>query len=63
LPHELGGNPLAVPCSVIRDNGGNPRTLTAEPLHGVFIGTRDAYQNYLAILPASAASQRRPPGL
>jgi hypothetical protein len=37
---------------VVHDNGGNPRTLYAEPQHCVcvFIGTRDAYQNYRAIL-------------
>ncbi len=37
---------------VVHDNAGNPRYLYAEPLHCVcvFIGTRDAYQNYRAIL-------------
>jgi hypothetical protein len=37
---------------VIHDNGGNPRYLYAEPQHCVcvFIGTRDAYENYRAIL-------------
>jgi hypothetical protein len=37
---------------VVHDNGGNPRYLYAEPQHCVcvFIGSRDAYQNYRAIL-------------
>jgi hypothetical protein len=37
---------------VIHDNGGNPRYLWAEPQHCVcvFIGTKDAYDNYRAIL-------------
>jgi hypothetical protein len=51
---------------VVHDNGGNPRTLTAEPQHCVcvFIGTSDAYENYRAILAQPlAASRRRSPGL
>ena len=37
---------------MVHYTAGNPRTLTAEPQHCVcvFIGTRDAYQNYRAIL-------------
>jgi hypothetical protein len=37
---------------VIHDNGGDVRYLYAEPQHCVcvFIGTKDAYQNYRAIL-------------
>jgi hypothetical protein len=37
---------------VVHDNGGNPRTLYAEPQHCIcgFIGTSDAWQNYRAIL-------------
>jgi hypothetical protein len=37
---------------VVHDNGGNPRYLWAEPQHCVcvFIGTKDAYDNYRAIL-------------
>jgi hypothetical protein len=37
---------------VVHDNGGNPRTLYAEPQHcvGIFIGPSDAWQNYRAIL-------------
>ena len=37
---------------MVHDNAGNPRTLTAEPQHCVcvFIGTRDAWRNYRAIL-------------
>jgi hypothetical protein len=37
---------------VIHDNGGNARYLWAEPQHCVcvFIGTKDAYDNYRAIL-------------
>ncbi|HXO70008.1 MAG TPA: hypothetical protein VN838_13690 [Bradyrhizobium sp.] len=37
---------------MVHDNGGNPRTLYAEPQDCVcvFIGTSDAYQSYRAIL-------------
>ena len=37
---------------VVHDNAGNPRYLYAEPQHCVcvFIGTKDAYENYRAIL-------------
>jgi hypothetical protein len=37
---------------VVHDNGGNPRYLWAEPQHCVcvFIGSKDAYDNYRAIL-------------
>jgi hypothetical protein len=37
---------------VVHDNGGNPRSLYADPQHCVcvFIGTSDAWQNYRAIL-------------